>query len=263
MKTVVITGSTRGIGYGLADSLLALGCAVVISGRTQEAVDRAVAELSAKHEPGCVLGKPCDVTDFQQVQVLWDVSKAHFDRIDIWINNAGISQPQVDFWENPPERIEAVVSTNLVGTMYGCKVALQGMLEQGAGAVYNMEGLGSDGRRVEGLALYSTTKCGLRYLNQALAEELEGTGVIVGALAPGMVITELLTDQYEDRPPDDWEEAKRIFNVIADRVETIAPWLAERVLANERNGARIAWLTRSKIMGRFLTARFRRRNLFE
>jgi NAD(P)-dependent dehydrogenase (short-subunit alcohol dehydrogenase family) len=262
MKTVVITGSTRGIGYGLADSFLALGCTVVISGRTQKAVDRAVAELSAMHDPRRISGQPCDVTDFQQVQALWDVSKARHDRIDIWINNAGISHPQAAFWEHPPERMHAVVSTNLIGTMYGCKVALHGMLDQGTGAVYNMEGLGSDGRRVEGLALYGTSKYGLRYLNQALAEEVEGTGVIVGALAPGMVITELLTDQYQDRP-DDWEEAKRIFNVIADRVETIAPWLAERVLANEENGARIAWLTRSKIMGRFLTARFRQRDLFE
>jgi NAD(P)-dependent dehydrogenase (short-subunit alcohol dehydrogenase family) len=262
MKTIVITGSTRGIGYGLADSFLALGCTVVISGRTQVAVDRAVAELSARHNAHRISGQPCDVTDFEQVQALWDVSKAFHDRIDIWINNAGISHPQAVFWEHPPERIDAVISTNLIGTMYGCKVALQGMLDQGSGAMYNLEGLGSDGRRVEGLALYSTTKYGLRYLNQALADEVDGTGVIVGALAPGMVVTDLLTDQYEDRP-DDWEEAKRIFNVIADRVETVVPWLAERVLANEENGARIAWLTRSKIMGRFLSARFRKRDLFE
>jgi NAD(P)-dependent dehydrogenase (short-subunit alcohol dehydrogenase family) len=136
------------------------------------------------------------------------------------------------------------------------------MLDQGAGAVYNLEGLGSDGRRVEGLALYSTTKYALRHLNRALAEEVEGTGVIVGALAPGMVVTDLLTDQYKDRP-EDWEEAKRIFNVIADRVETVVPWLAERVLANEENGARISWLSRSRIMGRFLMARFRQRDIFE
>lgn len=262
MRIIVVTGSTRGIGYGLADSFLTLGCSVVISGRTQEAVDRAVAELAARHASDRVSGQPCDVTDYQQVQALWDGSKARHDRIDIWINNAGISHPQESFWDHPPERIDAVVSTNLIGTMYGCKVALQGMLDQGAGAVYNMEGLGSDGRQVEGLALYATTKYGLRYLNQALAEEVEGTGVIVGALAPGMVVTELLTDQYEDRP-EDWAEAKRIFNIIADRVETVVPWLAEQVLANEENGARITWLTRSKIMGRFLTARFRQRNLFD
>ena len=104
MKTVVITGSTRGLGYGLADSFLALGCAVVVSGRTPAGVEKAVAELSAKHEADRVFGHPCDVTDFEQVQALWDTAKAHFDKIDIWINNAGIGNSQMNFWELPAER---------------------------------------------------------------------------------------------------------------------------------------------------------------
>jgi NAD(P)-dependent dehydrogenase (short-subunit alcohol dehydrogenase family) len=145
--------------------------------------------------------------------------------------------------------------------MFGCKVAIRGMLDQGFGAVYNMEGLGSDGRWVEGLTLYATTKYGMRYLDESLAKEVEGTGLIVGAIAPGMVVTDLITDQYEKRP-EDWESAKAIFNVLADRVETVTPWLAEQILANEKNGQRIAWLTRTKIMGRFLTARLRPRDLF-
>jgi len=142
-------------------------------------------------------------------------------------------------------------------------VALSAMLEQGFGAVYNMEGLGSDGRKVEGLALYGSTKAGLRYLDECLVKETEGTPVLVGALRPGMVITDFLTRQYEDRSPEDWESAKRMFNIIADRVEDVTPWLAQQVLANDKNGACISWLSRWKVMGRFLTARFRKRNLFE
>ena len=90
MKTVVITGSTRGIGYGLADSFLALNCAVTISSRTPENVEKAVAELAAKHEAERVFGRPCDVTDFEPVQALWDAAQAHFGKIDIWINNQGV-----------------------------------------------------------------------------------------------------------------------------------------------------------------------------
>ena len=263
MKTIVITGSTRGIGYGLADSFLVLGCAVTVSGRTQEAVDKAVAQLSAKHGADRVFGHPCDVTDFEQVQDLWNAAQTRFDKIDIWINNAGLPNPQMDFWELPAEEIQGVVSTNLIGAMYGTKVALRGMLEQGFGAVYNMEGLGSDGRKVEGLALYGSTKAGLRYLDDCLAKETEGTPVLVGALRPGMVVTDFLTYQYEDRPPEEWERAKRMFNIIADRVEDVTPWLARQVLGNDKNGACISWLSRWKVMGRFLTARFRKRNLFE
>jgi NAD(P)-dependent dehydrogenase (short-subunit alcohol dehydrogenase family) len=261
MKAIVITGSTRGIGHGLAGSFLDLGCAVAVSGRTQGAVDRAIAELSAKHGVDRAFGHPCDVTDFEQVQALWDAAEARFGQIDIWINNAGISHPQTSFWEHPTERIDAVVSTNLLGTMYGSKVALRGMLDQGFGALYNLEGLGSGGRKVEGMALYGSTKSALRYLDEALAEEVQGTAVLVGAIRPGMIVTDMLTEQYEDRP-EDWEEAKRIFNIIADRVETVTPWLAQRVLDNDKNGACISWTTRWKIMGRFVTAPFRKRDLF-
>jgi NAD(P)-dependent dehydrogenase (short-subunit alcohol dehydrogenase family) len=263
MKTVVITGSTRGIGYGLADSFLALGCAVLVSGRTPEAVEKAVAELSAKHEVDRVFGQPCDVTEFEQVQALWDAAKFRFDKVDIWVNNAGTGNAQMDFWELSPERIQAVVSTNLIGAMYGSKVALRGMLDQGFGSIYNMEGLGSDGRKVDGLALYGSTKSGLRYLDECLAQETKGTPVLVGALRPGMVVTDFLTRQYENRPPEDWENAKRIFNILADRVETVTPWLAQQMLANDKNGVCIRWQPAYKVLFRFLAAPFRRRNLFE
>ena len=226
-----------------------------------KSVDEVAGELAELHGASRVSGQPCDVTVFAQVQALWDAAVARFGRVDIWINNAGISQPQMDFWNHTPGATEAVVDTNLVGTMYGCQVALRGMRGQGSGAVYNMEGLGSDGRWVEGLTLYATTKYALRYLDESLAKEVEGSGLIVGAIAPGMLITGLITDQYRDRQ-EDWEDAKKIFSILADRVETVAPWLVEQVLANDKNGARIAWLSRSKIMGRFLTARFRQRDLF-
>jgi NAD(P)-dependent dehydrogenase (short-subunit alcohol dehydrogenase family) len=261
-KIVVITGSTRGIGYGLADSFLALDCAVVVSGRTDEAVGKAVGELSAKYEADRVFGQPCDVTVYRQVQALWDAVVARFGKIDIWINNAGIGHPQVSFWKLPAEQIEAVLNTNLLGAMVGSKVALQGMLEQGSGAIYNLEGLGSGGFRVPGTSVYATSKAGLRSFDETLAREARDTPVIVGALRPGMVITDLVTKPYEGRP-EEWESAKRIFNIIADRVETVTPWLARRVLDNTKNGARISWSSTWKVMGRFATALFRKRDLFE
>jgi NAD(P)-dependent dehydrogenase (short-subunit alcohol dehydrogenase family) len=261
MKTIVITGSTRGIGYGLADSFLALGCGVAVSGRSPVSTGEAVAKLSAQHGGERVLGHPCDVTNVEQVQALWDAAKAHFGQVDIWINNAGIAHPQTDFWQHPPEQIEAVVRTNLVGAMYGAQVAIRGMLAQGSGSLYNMEGLGSGGRRVEGLTLYADTKSALRFLTDALVEEMEDTPVRVGALRPGMVLTDMLTGQHEGRPQD-WERAKRVFNILVDRVETVTPWMAAKVLANDRHGARFVWLTRGKVMGRFLTAPFRKRDLF-
>ena len=263
MKSIVITGSTRGIGYGLADSFLRLGCSVTISGRTQASVEKATTTLSEKHKSDSVLGHLCDVRQLEQVQTLWHAAKARFGSVDIWINNAGISHPQLDFYKHSSKQIQAVVATNLIGAMHGASVAMRGMLDQGYGSIYNMEGLGSDGRKVEGLTLYGCTKSALRYLTDALIEETRDTPVSVGALSPGMVVTDLLTRQYEDRPAEEWERAKRVFNILADRVETVTPWLAERVLANKKTGVRIKWLSGPKIMGRFLTARLRRRDLFD
>lgn len=262
MKTVVITGGTRGIGHGLAESFLDLGCVVTICGRSQTGVDQAIASLAAEHRASNILGRVCDVTDPMQVQALWDAAKKQFGHVDIWINNAGISHLQGALWEQSPEQIAAVVSTNVIGLMYGTRTAIRGMLEQGFGGLYNMEGLGSDGRKVEGLTLYGATKSAIRYLNDGLMRETRGTPVLVGALSPGMVVTDMILEQYKDRPQD-WEQAARIFNLLADRVETVAPWLAQKVLANNKKGARISWLTRRKTIGRFITAPFRKRDLFD
>jgi NAD(P)-dependent dehydrogenase (short-subunit alcohol dehydrogenase family) len=261
MKTIVITGSTRGIGYGLADAFLAQGCVVTVSGRTEEAVERAVASLSREHTFERVLGHTCDVTQFHEVRSLWDAARGCFGKVDIWINNAGVAHPQMKLWEFDPEILQAVVDTNLLGAMHGAHVALGGMLAQGFGSLYNMEGFGSDGRRMFGLTPYGTTKYGLAYLTDTLVEETAGTGLLVGALRPGMVATELLSGQFEGRP-EDWERAKRIFNILADRAETVAPWLARKVLENTRSGVRFQWLTRHKLIARFLTAPFRKRDVF-
>lgn len=261
MRTVVITGSTRGIGFGLSNAFLERGCSVTVSGRSQEAVDRAVEQLSAKHGTERLFGYRCDVRDFDQVQALWDAARAHWGRIDIWVNNAGIAHAQTPLCEQHPVEVAAVISTNVTGTIYGARVAMEGMLEQGSGSIYNLEGLGSDGRSVEGLTTYGTTKAALTYLTDAMAREVKGTPVLVGAIRPGMVVTDMITQQYKDRPQQ-WDEARRIFNILADRIETVTPWIADRVLANRKNGVRIRWLSPGKAMSRFLMAPFSSRDLF-
>jgi hypothetical protein len=76
-----------------------------------------------------------------------------------------------------------------------------------------------------------------------------------------MVMTDLVVGEYAGRPAE-WDRAKRIFNIIADNVETVSPWLAQQVLTNQRNGARLAWLTPARLLWRFAYAPFSRRDLF-
>ena len=137
MKTVVITGSTRGIGRGLAASFLARGCKVVVTGRGEAAVDKTVAELGAQH-PGRVAGIACDITQAAQIEALWKFAVEKFQRVDVWINNAGMSIRRGPLHEAKPTDIEAIVATNLTGVLLTNRVVIANMLAQGRGQVWNM-----------------------------------------------------------------------------------------------------------------------------
>lgn len=261
MKTIVVTGSTRGIGFGLVENFLTRGWRVVVSGRTLQAVEGAVAQLGERYPQNQIFGYPCDVSEAEQVQSLWDAAHSHFGEIDIWINNAGISGEQKKIWVHTPDRALSIITTNVAGAVYGSQVAVKGMLIQGYGAIYNMEGMGSDGRMHDGLSLYGTSKYALKYFTDALVMETKDTPLVVGALRPGMVITDLITSQYAGQP-EELEKVKRIFNIIADTVDNVAPWLADEILNNEKTGVRINYTPVWKIMGRFITAPFKKRDLF-
>jgi NAD(P)-dependent dehydrogenase (short-subunit alcohol dehydrogenase family) len=245
VKVIVITGSTRGIGLGLARSFMDLGCAVVISGRSEKDVQGVVRALGAQYSPESSFGLACDVSDPNDLQALWDGALAHYGVIDIWINNAGVSGPQSPVWDYAPQDVERIIQTNILGTIYGSNIAVSGMLKQGFGAIYNMEGFGSKGRMRMGMAVYGTTKAAVTYFTKSLAVELKSEPLIVGTLQPGMVITDLVMDHFRENP-DEIERVRKIFNIIADRVENVTPWLAKK-----------------KLFLRFLSAPFSKRDVFK
>lgn len=261
-KNIVITGSSRGIGYGLADAFLVLGCSVTVSGRSRASTSSAVEQLAARHDPGRIRGLACDVTDPAQIQSLWDCSLAHWGSVDIWVNNAGFAGEMAMVWERPAGEVQSIFSTNVIGTILGSQAALRGMLAQGRGAIYNMEGMGSDGRKHAGLTLYGTTKYAVHYFTQSLAMEAKDTGVIVGGLRPGMVATDMIRDRYRDRP-EDWERARRIFNIIAAPVDRVTPWLARGMLANNRNGVTLSYSSSLKLIWKFIRSPFVKEKVFE
>lgn len=261
MQGIVITGSTRGIGLGLAGEFLRRGCAVTINGRSRGSIDTALATLGRDLDAARIVGQPGDVTAPETHQALWDAATAAFGRVDIWINNAGMGQPMIKVWEMPEAMVHQIVDINLKGAVFGAQVAIRGMMAQGGGHIYNMEGFGSNGRLRAGLSLYGTTKAGLRFLSRSLTKEMAGTPVKVSTISPGIVITELLTDPFKD-DPEGLERAKRVFNTLGDKVETVTPWLVDKMLANDKSGAAIEYLTTGKIITRFTLAPFRKRDLF-
>jgi len=251
MQVVVITGSTKGIGLGLAREFLQRGCRVVISSRSSSAVEKVRGELEAQFGGGRVAALACDVTDAGQVQALWDHACRSFERVDIWINNAGISHARKMLWELDPAEISSVVATNVTGMMHGCRVAVSGMLAQGAGVVYNVEGHGSNDMILPGMSVYGASKRAVRYFTQALVQETEGTGVRIGAVSPGMVVTELLMTDWQEMEPEHREQTRVIFNILADTVETVTPWLVDGMLNDTASGTWIEWMNEEKAQQRF------------
>lgn len=250
MKTVVITGSTRGIGYGMAHEFLQRGHQVMISGRSAEASEKSALSLAIKHDAKRIGHHPCDVSDYGQVQALWDAAVQRFGRVDIWINNAGVTTYEERFENVKPDDIRTMVETNSIGMMYGSHVALRGMQKQGGGQIYNMEGLGSDGMIRASTLVYGSTKYGLRYFTKGLIQQVKNTPVQVGYLSPGIVATDMMA---QSSPETDLKN-NRILNALADRVETVTPWLVENILNNTQNGAAFRWLTQRKIYERFFRA---------
>jgi short-subunit dehydrogenase len=262
MKIVVITGSTKGIGLGLAREFLKRGCSVVISSRSTSKLEQVVADLRKEFGTGCVAGQPCDVTDSSQVQALWDVAVQHFGRVDIWINNAGVTHTTKHLAEMDIGEIKPVIDTNITGMIYGSKVALEGMLKQGFGQIYNMEGHGSNDSKLVGVSVYGTSKRALRYFTEVLIDETEGTPVQVCFLSPGIVLTDFLINGMRKRPAEELESIKPILNCLADAVETVTPFLVEHILKNDKHGVEIAWLTEEKANERLNSDEYYNRDLF-
>ncbi|MGI9291912.1 MAG: SDR family NAD(P)-dependent oxidoreductase, partial [Gammaproteobacteria bacterium] len=130
MATAVITGSTKGIGRGLAEDLIKRGHNAVICSRNQADVDRVAAELN-QIGPGKCAGTICDNTSKAQVQALWDHAVNEFGEVDYWINNAGLATARHEAHETPEDLTITMINSNLLGTTFGCQVAISGFRKQG------------------------------------------------------------------------------------------------------------------------------------
>ncbi len=258
-KNIVITGGTRGIGFCMANEFLRHGNNVTISGTSVETLKNA---LSKFEEYGNrVQGTICNVTKFEDVKRFWDFAVEKWGIVDIWINNAGINQPYCAIWDLSENRAEEIIATNITGMIYGSQVAMRAMIVQGHGAIYDMEGLGSNGGHMNNLNVYGTSKCALRYFTRGMIGEAKPYNVIVGTLSPGMMVTDFVVKPLmQDKAR--FEKSKKMINLIADKPEKVAVFLVKKMLANKKNGAHFAWFTTARFFGRMIKSIFVKRDLF-
>jgi short-subunit dehydrogenase len=139
------------------------------------------------------------------------------------------------------------------------------MIRQGYGAIYNLEGYGSNDAMMLGLNMYGTGKRAVTHFTEALAKESEErkTGVLVDRLSTGIMITDFTTCALGGKEKIDLpEKTKKFYNIVGDSPDVVADFLVAKILKNTKNNAHIQWLTNAKVMWRFMTAGFNKRDFF-
>ena len=187
-KVAIVTGGSRGIGFAIAGWLAEHGAAVVVSGRDTDRVQTAAKELEAHGTP--VLGVAADAAKREDADRLVDVTRERFSRLDILVNNAGITRDGLlirmkdDDWDR-------VMETNLRGAFLMTRAAAKAMVRaKGGGRIINIASTaGAMGNA--GQANYSAAKAGLIGLTKATARELAHWGILVNAVAPGLIETDM------------------------------------------------------------------------
>lgn len=265
MKTVVITGSARGLGFNMARDFLANGFNVVISDLNEDNLINAKKELEGINSKCSIIYKTCDVSKYDELHSLMEYAVKEFKTIDIWINNAGVNQPQKPIWELTQKEIDMLIDVDLKGTIYGSNVAMEQMIKQHKGAIYNIEGYGSNDAHMLGLNMYGTSKRAVTYFTESLAEEAEemNKGVIVGKLSPGIMITKFTTSSLGDKKIELSDKTKKVYNILGDPPEVVSRFLVNKMINNTKNNVKFNWLTNIKAFMKFLTYPFNKKDYFK
>ncbi len=189
-RVAVVTGGSRGIGRGIAELLAERGAAVAIAFREREDAACDVVNAIA----GCggrAWAAPCDVSDHGSVNAFFEGAAAALGPVDILVNNAGVTA-DAHLVMLDPARWQRVLRTNLDGPYYCARAVIRGMLQRRSGRIINISSP-SAVMPLAGQANYAASKAGLEGFTRALSRDVAERGVLVNAVSPGLVETEMLT----------------------------------------------------------------------
>ncbi|ELZ18971.1 short-chain dehydrogenase/reductase SDR [Haloterrigena salina JCM 13891] len=219
----IVTGSSSGIGRGIAERFAADGVDVVVCSREQENVDPVAEEINESERPGEALAVECDVTDRDAVEALVEATVEEFGGLDVLVNNAGASF-MADFDDISPNGWETIMDINVNGT-YHCTHAAAEHLKDGGGCVINLASVAGQ-RGSPLMSPYGAAKAAVINLTTTLSYEWADDGVRVNCIAPGFVATPGVESQMGVSADniDREEVARRIGTVeeIADLTQFLA-----------------------------------------
>lgn len=187
-KVAIVTGASRGIGRAIALELATQGASIVVNyASSSSAADTVVAEINAAG--GQAIALKADVSKVEEVEALFNATIEKFQRLDIIVNNAGITRDTL-LLRMKPEDWQAVIDLNLTGVFLCTRAASKIMLKQRSGRIINIASVaGQMGN--PGQANYSAAKAGVIGFTKTVAKELASRGITVNAVAPGFIATDM------------------------------------------------------------------------
>ena len=190
-RTALVTGSTRGIGKAIAESLTAAGARVAVVGRDEGRAREIAAALSPEAR-----GFACDIADPASVSALIEAVERELGAIDILVNNAGINRDNILF-RIKDEDWDAVLDANLRGAFLSIRAASRGMMKRRWGRIINIASVvGVVGNK--GQANYAASKAGLIGLTKTVAKELASRNILANVVAPGFIETDMTAAMTDD-----------------------------------------------------------------
>ncbi|MCX8072143.1 MAG: SDR family oxidoreductase [Candidatus Binatia bacterium] len=188
-KFALVTGSSRGIGRGIALELARAGANVAVHYRRErEAAEATARDIEALGRKTVVVG--ADVSEWTQVQAMAEQVLAAFGRLDIVVVNSGVASRPAPVWEMDIDHWHRVIAVDLHGAFYTCRATVGYLVRQGSGAVILVSSVGADLCAPFG-APYYAAKAAVNALTKTLAKECAPAGVRVNAIAPGLIHTDM------------------------------------------------------------------------
>jgi 2-dehydro-3-deoxy-L-rhamnonate dehydrogenase (NAD+) len=194
-QVAIVTGGARGLGAAIADRLARDGAHVIVADISLDGAEAHAGRIAAAG--GQATAMPLDVSDMASARRMAAAVRDRAGRIDVLVNNAGVSGPSAPILEYAEKDWRRVLDVDLSGVFYCTKAVLPAMLEQGSGRVVNIASIsGKEGN--PNMPAYSAAKGGVIALTKALGKELATTGVLVNCVTPAVVDTDLLAELTQD-----------------------------------------------------------------
>jgi len=196
-RVAVITGGAQGIGYAIAERMLASGASVVLWDADAGKLAEAKASLDAQGSQGSVTTDAVELTDEAAVEAAAKRAVAGLGKIDIVVNNAGITGGNAATWELAPDVWRRVIEVNLVAPYLVCRAVVPHMIAAKYGRIVNIASVaGKEGN--PNASHYSASKAGLIALTKSLGKELAGKGIIVNAITPAAAKTAMFATMKQE-----------------------------------------------------------------